>query len=292
MPGISENKKLAALINLLDEPDENAFRAVEEKICLFGKDAIALLEQAWENTFDPLIQERITSILKKIRQDIAGSDFSAWLMFGSSDLLKGFLIVNRVLQPETNEEALTIRVEQMKMDIWLEMNENMTALENIKVINHVFYGIQKFEADKVNPNALQNFFLDSILETRKGSPLTLGMLYMLLAQKLKMPVFGVNLPRHFILAYLEDFESFGELEDRNILFYINPFSKGSVFTRREIELFIRQLGLKADMSYFNPSTNADIIRQLINTLVFLYNRSDMPEKTELLENLIRIMDTH
>lgn len=290
MDELQDIKKLTALINLLDEPDDSVFRKIREKIFLFGSDAIPPLEKAWESSFDTLVQDRIGMIIQRIQQDILSVDFENWLKLGSSDLLKGFLLVSRTHYPDLDEEALTIQVEQMKMDIWLELNENMTALENVKVLNHVFFGVHQFDGNKIHPNAPRNFYLNNLLETKTGSTLSLGMLYLILARRLKLPIYGVDLPQHFILAYVSDEEPANPAES-TVLFYINPFNKGAVFTRREIELFIRQQNLKAEKSYFAPCTNTDIIRKLITSLSFSYNEAGLPEKSEELDCLLKIMDS-
>ncbi len=289
MTGTSENKELSALINLLDEPDDIAYTKVQDKIFMFGKEAIPSLEKAWENSFDDLVQERIENIIKKIQLDLIEVEFSDWLRLGSSDLLKGFFLVSRTHYPDLDEDALTITVEQMKMDIWLELNENMTALEIIKVINHIFFGVHQFDGNRINPNAPQNYYINTLLETRKGSPLTLGMLYMILAQKLKLPIFGVNLPQHFILAYLLESADMDSTANK-VLFYINPFNKGAVFTRREIELFVRQLKVKADMSFFEPCSNIDIIKNLINNLKIVYDQLGDTSKITDLDHLLKIIE--
>jgi len=289
LENLPENKELNALINLLDEPDDIAFGVILEKIYTFGTEAIPALEHSWENSFNLLVQERIENIIRKIQQDNLQFEFSNWVGFGSSDLLKGFILVSKTQYPDLNEENLIIQVEQIKMDIWLELNDNMTALENVKVLNHVFFGVQRFDGNKINPATPQNFYLNTLLETKKGSPLTLGILYMILARKLNIPVYGVNLPQHFILAYLPgtDIE---EPSDADVLFYINPFNKGAIFTRREIELFVRQLRIQADSSFFTPCTNIDIISRLISGLIFSYRQLGYPEKIEELENLLGIIE--
>jgi hypothetical protein len=71
-----------------------------------------------------------------------------------------------------------------------------------------------------------------------------------------------------------------------VLFYVNPFNLGAVFTRREIELFVRQMKLKPEKSFFAPCSNQVIIRRLINNLIYAYNHSGYPEKIEELENLL------
>jgi regulator of sirC expression with transglutaminase-like and TPR domain len=286
-----EHSTLTALIKMLDEPDEKTFGVIREKIFSYGPGAIESLEKSWDNTFETIVQERITEIIRSIRMEQANHDFTNWVRFGSSDLLKGFILVSRTAYPGLDEAALTIRIEQMKMDIWLELNENLTALENIKVINHILFGMHHFEGNKIDPSDPEHFYLNILMESRRGSPVSLGILYLVLAQKLNLPVYGVNLPQHFVLAYLTDPGIHHPGAD-DVLFYINPFNEGAVFTRREIDLFIRQLKIKPDPAYFTPCTNTEIIQRMIRNLKTGYKKSGNPEKTEPLNHFLKILEGH
>ena len=282
----SEIKRLDALISLMDEPDENAYLKIREQVYGFGKEALPFLEKAVEQTFDALMQQRITAIMQSIRQENLYRDLLDWVRLGSSDLMRGYMLITRSQYPEIEEETIQTRIEKMRMDMWLEMNNNLTALENIKVMNHILFDVNKFEGNKVNLNAPQNQYLNTLLETRRGSPLSLGMLYIILASKLNLPVYGVNLPQHFILAYLTE-PGLNEPKEEDVLFYINPFNKGAVFTRREIELFLRQMKIEPDKNFFTPCSNIDIIERLINVLIYTYEQLGYPEKIMDLQILLK-----
>lgn len=280
--------QLSALINLLDEPDDKTFDIIRERIYAFGETAISPLEMAWENSLDSRVQGRIEWILHQIQQEGFRHQLIDWMKFGSSDLLKGFLLTSKTHYPDLNAEEITIAIDQMKMDAWLELNDNLTALENVKVLNHIFYDMHKFEGNRVNLYAPTNQYINTMLETRKGSPLTLGILYLILAQRLNLPVQGVNLPQHFILAYTTELYQ-PQFSVGDVLFYINPFNKGAVFTRREIDLFIRQMQLKPEASFFSPCTNVDIIQRLISNMILTYTQLGTPEKVEELNALLELM---
>ena len=285
MAAFLENKELNALVHLLDEPDEKAFDSIREKnIYSFGKEAIPYLEKALEVSFDTSIQERAGEIIRDIQREELQNEFTNWINTSSSDLLKGYLLVTRSQYPELNEETLTIKVEQMKMDAWLELNDNLTALENVKVLNHIIYHVHNLDGNKINLFAPQNFYLNTFLETHKGSALSLGMLYIIIAQKLNIPVYGVNLPQHFILAYVSEITT-GVPSVEDVLFYINPFNKGTIFTKREIELFIHQLKINPDRSYFAPCSNIDIIKKLIGNLIYSYTQLGYPEKIKSIRKI-------
>ena len=283
---MADNPKISALIKLLDEPDDKTYQIIREKIWSFGTEALSPLEKAWETDFNPLVQERIVEIRRNLQRTALAAELAAWVKTSSSDLLKGYLLVTKLNTPDLDEKAIATRIEEIRKDVWLELHENLTALENVKVLNHILFGIHLFEGNKINPVQPANSWLDTFLETRLGSPLSLGMLYIIIAEKLGLPITGVSLPQHFILAYLADSRLTDPTSDQ-VLFYINPFNQGAVFTRREIELFIRQLKIKTDSSFFAPCTNTEVIRRLINSLIFACNKTGDTDKTEDLEYLLK-----
>ena len=71
----------------------------------------------------------------------------------------------------------------------------------------------------------------------------------------------------------------------DVLFYLNPFNKGAVFRKSEIELFIRQLKIKEQESFFLPCENKVLIRRLLQELTMLHKKNHnliMAEATQYL----------
>jgi len=285
-------RELKALISLTDEPDEHIYNEITEKILFFGTDAIPLLEETWENTFDPIAQQRILNIIHIIQYEKIAKELAHWKKFDTKNLFNGFMLITRSQYPDIKEEEIKQKIEEIKQDIWLELNEGLTALEKIKVINHILFDVYEFAGNNANFHSPQNSYLNTLLDTRRGNPLSLGMLYIIIAQQLEIPVYGVNLPEHFVLAYTNELaeEKLQFLDKDEVLFYINPFSKGAVFSRKEVELFIKQLDVEPQDIFFKPCSNADIIRRLINNLIYAYNKLEHIQKVTDLEALAKIFD--
>jgi regulator of sirC expression with transglutaminase-like and TPR domain len=280
------NKELEALISLLDEPNEMTYRTIREKIFSYGPAAIPPLESAWENSFNPDIQRRIEEIIHSIQRDELKKDFISWSKEQSHDLLLGYMLVTRFQYPDISLEAITKKAGQISQDVWLELNNNLTGLEKVKVINHILFDIHKFTGSVSNMTSPENYYINNLLDTKKGSPLALGLLYIIIAQSLKIRIRGVDLPRHFVLAYLDDQSGRDESEaGSEVLFYINPFNKGAVFTQNEISLFIKQLKLDPKSEYFRACDNPTILRRLMNELIFIYEQSGNTQKAEDLKDL-------
>lgn len=293
-PGQTELRlgELRALISMVDEPNEKNYRLIREKIIAYGGEAVAELEDILDREFGELVQDRVVHIIQEIQYDQVYAELKEWVAEGSSDLLKGFLIVSQYQYPNLDDVDVRTRIDQLTRDVWLEINEDLTALEKVKVINHVLYDVHQYGANRAEMHAPQNFFVNTLLETKKGSPLSLGILYILIARKLDLPIYGVNLPQHFILAYTQEDALFSESlpPAEEVLFYLNPFNRGAVFTRNEIELFIKQVKIKAEPSFFSPCSNKVIIRRLLTNLVFSYENLKKKDKAGDIGRLLGLLD--
>jgi regulator of sirC expression with transglutaminase-like and TPR domain len=278
-----------SLIRLLDDPDAEIFEHVHQKLLSFGPEAIDYLELAWEEAFDPVQQERIAGLVHEIQFDTVKKDLQLWYHGGAFDLLQGILIINRYQYPDLDEQKVINQIEAIKRDIWIQMMNEASPAEQIKLINHVFYNIYGFTGSNAsNHQDPQNSYISQVLETKKGNQISLAIIYSIIAQKLDIPVYGVNLPQHFILAYLD--ETMQSEFEGGILFYINAFNKGFIFGRRDVDMFLKQLNLKFDKQFYEPCSNTDIIKRVIRNLISAYEHLGSAEKVAELTGLLGIMD--
>ena len=285
-------QELKALISLLDEPDSKALGLISSQILDFGSDAVPPLEEAWENTFDSTLQERIENIIHTIQQDALYHELSNWSNFGHADLVRGCCLVARFQYPSLKQETITDAVNRIRRDIWLELNSELTSLEKIKVLNHILYGVHKFEGAKAEEKNSQPNLINILLESHKGYPVSLGALYIILAQSLDLPVYGVDLPQHFIVAYTRaHFDEKKPLtEPSDVLFYINPFSRGAVFTLKQIEYYLSQMKINVKPAHYLPCSNRTIIRRMMNEMLQAYIRSGEDEKADEFRQLMNALD--
>jgi len=294
-----DSKELNALIKLLDDPDEEIFFHVKEKILSLGPEVVPVLENIWESgdPFNSIVQTRIENIIHKIQFIKVKEELNTWSKSENNSLLEGALIVAKYQYPDLDKNKVEKKIEQMIQDVWLELNNGLTALEKIKVINHIIFDIHSYGGNTSNFHSPQNSFINHVIETKKGNPLSLSVIYITIAQKLGIPVYGVNLPQHFVMAYIDDFSELAKknninieslLKDANfssVLFYVNPFSRGSVFPKNDIDVFLKQLKLSPKRHYYEPCKNNVIIARMINNLIFAFEKSGYQNKKEELIEL-------
>ena len=217
------DKEIKVLIDLLDDPDQEIFRVVSGKLLERGIEAVPSLEKAWESSLNQELQEKIEELIHNIQFRYICDELQIWATSGGENLLYGAYLIARYQYPDLYFSEIEGHIEILRKDVWLEIHNNLTALEKVRVLNHVIFGVHKFSRNSTNFYSPRNSFINQVFETRKGNPISLAIIYSVVAEKLEIPVYGVNLPLNYILAY-ED-KTYDE-DPYNILFYINPFNRG------------------------------------------------------------------
>ncbi len=286
------NSEIQALIHLLDDPDEQIYTHVKEKLLNLGVEVIPALEDVWEHeaAFGLLFQNRIEEITHEIQFEHVLAHLVKWKNSEEQDLLRGVLLVAQYQYPDMNQQSIYQYFDQLVQNVWLELNNNLTALEKIRIVNHILFTDEEFSGNTTNYHAPQNSFINNVIESKKGNPISLGIIYMIVAQRLNLSVYGVNLPRHFVLAYADEYLIQPDrIEDSSVLFYINPFSKGTVFSKQEIEYFIKQLKLPSLPEFFQPCSNLQILIRVCNNLINSYSKLGYVEKVEEIKKMQDIL---
>ncbi|MBK7109953.1 MAG: transglutaminase-like domain-containing protein [Chitinophagales bacterium] len=286
-------KEIQALIALLDDSDNEVFDHVAQRLFSYGPQVISKLEDAYTSIPDQLAQERIEGIIKHIQFTTVEKDFKDWIRSDSDDLLKGTLIINRHRYPELDEAEITAKIQKIKKDIWLGLNNYLSPLEQVNVVNQVLFNQMGFSGN-IDPAAdLPLSYFHNVLDKNKGNHFSLGLLYLILCQQLEMPVYGVCLASHFILTrckeYIIDFTDMESLRS-DVLFYINPYNKGLAFGEKEITVYLNKVDMLADEKYFLPASNKTVLREYLSWLQNLYVKSNEKNNAFELDNLKALLD--
>ena len=279
---------IQALINLLDDPDEEIIIHVQGKIRSFGKEAIPYLENAWEESeITAIHQQRIEQLTHEIQFNQVKLELELWKKSNELDLIDAWIIISKWQYPGIKETILRTKIDEIRQDVWMEINDQQTAFEKVKIINKIFYQLHHFKGDTKNYHSPLNSYLNTVIETKHGNPLSLSILYSTIAQSLNIPIFGVNLPNHFILAYMDENQVnqlLGNTTNYGVFFYINAFSDGSIIYENDIRNFLSDLKLPEEKGYFEPCAHSIIIQRLLINLISSYQSLGKADKiNELLE---------
>ena len=284
---MKNSTEISALVRLLDDPDQEVFHHVEQRLLEHGAAAISFLEDAWQDSMDSLLQERIEDLVHRIQFISVKEDLSLWYQSGAFNLLHGALVINRYQYPDLDEQKIINQIDDIKREIWLGLQTEMSSIEKIKLFNHVFYNYFGFSGNTKNHHDPQNSYINQVLESKRGNQISLAIIYSTIAQKLDIPVYGINLPQHFILGYIDEGKQVEQ--DFGVLFYINAFNRGAIFGKHDVDHFLRQLNLDPQPGYYAPCSNVEIIRRVIRNLISAYNNAGAVEKVSELKELQEIL---
>jgi len=270
------NREIKALISLLEDEDEGITSHVEGKIVSMGESMIPFLEEEWEASINPDVQKKIEELIHKLQYESLLGRLIAWENSGAVNLIEGMWLVNSYQYPDASLETINKTLDQIYYEAWVHVRPDMHPYDQIKALNHVLFKVYKFSANTKNFHSPANSMLHLALETKRGNPLTLCVIYLTIAQKLELPIYGVNLPNLFILTYKKD----------DIQFYINVYNKGLMLSKADIDNYILQLNLNPVDIFYEPCTNVDIVKRALRNLALSFEKLNEAEKAMEVNKLL------
>jgi regulator of sirC expression with transglutaminase-like and TPR domain len=286
-----ENKEISALFHLIDDPDDEVFTSVTERIISHGRAIIPNLENLWENSPDENVQERIEMIIHKLHFRDLVEEFNEWKN-GTAELLHGALLVSKYCYPEMIATTTLQEIEKIRRNIWLELNSYLTPLEQINVVSGILYSYYKLKGNEVSYDLTDDFMLTKLIENKRGNSITNGILYLILCELLDIPARAINIPKQFILAYFDidyQFPNPDKQKNERINFYIDPLN-GQVYSQKDVDSYFKRISVPPVPSYYKPLNDKKIIQHLLEEFSKCFvDAGNLYKKNDLLF-LAKILD--
>jgi len=287
-----KDSKLDALIALLDDPDNSVFHLVLEELLKEDISVVDQLEHIWETSLDELVQDRIEGIIQEIQLKDTKTRIKNWADQETLDLFEGFFLISRHQYPELKLKSVHLQLDKIRKDIWLEFRNSLTGLEKIAILNHIFYDHYQFKVDFFNPDSPQNCYINRILETKKGNPVSIAIIYTLIARLLNLPVHYIDFHKNPLVGYFDKEIAHlvhGEGISQSVLFYINPSNKGAIIGPKEVD-YIQHTSDEADrQKLIQPCPDRVIIKRLIERLIIGYRELGLHDKVHYLNEIATIL---
>lgn len=284
------NNEIKALLQLIDDPDDEVYDTVASKLLNYGKEIIPKLEQLWETTVDESVQERIEQLIHRVHFHDLQRDFLEWCNAGQPELLRGAILIAKYQFPELNVSSILTQFDQMRRNIWLELNNYLTPLEQVNVFNSILYSYYKLQGHELTEREPKFFFINQVMESRQGNAYTFGILYLALAELLDIPIFAVDVPRQFIFAYIDTLRSFINPEEgiQQIQFYVDPIN-GMVYTQKDVDTYLRKINAYERDKYFTPLTIKRVIFKMLEELSLCYRYLREEQKADEIQQLMKLL---
>jgi regulator of sirC expression with transglutaminase-like and TPR domain len=125
----------------------------------------------------------------------------------------------------------------------------------------------------------ENSYLHRVLERRTGIPVSLSVIYLLIARRLRLPMHGISMPVHFICKYQTSHESF----------FFDPFHAGRIITRAECIKLLHGSGQRFEDGFLEPASPRRIVGRMVRNLFLIYYQNEHSEKATLLDRILKLL---
>ena len=282
---MTERNELNAIIQLLEDPDQEVYEVVSNKLVEYGTSLVpSLLQVQYASTSD-LMQERIDVIIHQIQLKDAIAQFKQWQSSSNPSVIEGLMIVSSIINVQFDKEATLQLFEQIRKSCWLELNHYLTSLEKITTLNSVLFNHLHFKGELDMTKEEQLFNIEFVLQFKKGNMLSMGALYMALAQVLDLPVKLIKVEDHYLLAYVDSQISFLDPEQKpieSIQFFINPLL-GDIYSVEEIDAFLKTQEVNIEKDKFPFHTNESLLLHYTENMFQFYNYKEAYELADLVK---------
>jgi regulator of sirC expression with transglutaminase-like and TPR domain len=262
---------LDALIRLLGEDDPH-FQIIRQRLVEMGSPALPALERCVREGA-PLISERADQVIESIRLEALDEECQRYAEKEPCSLEEGVFLLARFAYPEMNPEIYRAEIDRMAEALRKKIQPHSSSREVIRTINNYLFNELRFSGNRENYYLPENSYINTVLETKKGIPISLSVVMLLLAERLNLPLHGIGMPGHFLVSWSD-----GQNE-----IYIDPFNGGRMMTRGEIESQLSGDEKELLGQYLRKASTRQIIARMIRNLIQIYTQKGETEKGAWLE---------
>ena len=153
-------------------------------------------------------------------------DYFASLVQKDEDipLFEAALSIAQDDDPKLDLTACTITIDQFALKLRQRMPKDIAKIPKLRMLNNFFYNDLGFAGNINDYYDPDNSYLNKVLATRRGIPISLAVIYMELAQQIGLDVKGISFPGHFLMKV--------SVQSGDII--LDPFN-GSSLSREELE---------------------------------------------------------
>jgi regulator of sirC expression with transglutaminase-like and TPR domain len=199
------------------------------------------------------------------------------------DLLTSALTIAKLEYPELEVSQYRERVTTLADRVKERANRSTDSLEILGVINEVLYGDEGFRGNVGDYYDPKNSFFNDVLDRKPGIPITLSVLYMEVARRAGVPVFGVGMPGHFLLKFYE-------IDGREL--FLDAYNSGHLLSPEDCqekltEIYNGQIPL--DAKFLTPVGKRQILTRMLNNLRSIYMTNRLLKKALAVIDLILVI---
>jgi regulator of sirC expression with transglutaminase-like and TPR domain len=275
--GKLDEKQRKALISLLADDDQNVYRTVRQKIISYGPASASWLREHILSN-DPVLRRRAHEIVSHFARQAADTQLLAFCLNQGEDfdLEQSVLLLARTQYPDINPEAYSALLDGYAGELHDRLDLNADPVQILKITNEYLFRELKFTGDEHNFYDPENSYFNCVLDRKIGNPISLSLVYLLLARRLRLPMTGIGLPGHFLCRY----------QSSRAEIYVDAFRGGRFLTKADCVKHVLQLRQRFDESCLAPVSSRRILLRICANLHQIYTQRKSADQVDRLQRYL------
>lgn len=271
---------LESLIRLLDDDDADVISTVTGHLVGLGPDIVQPLRNIIRATQDAVVRGRIEGIIRQFQQGALDDLHRLMLIHRDSgtdiDLESALYLLNGFGRPDDDRETVSDYLDSLALRVHEHfiMTTPANDLTQLLALHSVLFEEEQFQGAAEQYYDPQNSYLTSTIERRRGIPVSLCVLELLLADRSGLTLHPIALPYHFIL-YCPDIDV-----------YVDPFHHGTFLSRTDCISFVERSGLTFTDGMLEPVRNLDIVIRMMRNLAFAHSKVNESWESHVLQQVL------
>lgn len=257
-PSLSASQK-DALLSLLDDPSSAVRRALLAQFIRLGPAAAPFLQEVSRGSHR-ILARQATWFLEELKLADPIGEFRGFIRSLNYELETGALLLARTVTPLLDAGVCCTELDTLATRCRELIVEPATAREKCRVINRVLFHEWGFRGDAERYQDPRNSFIDQVLQRRTGIPLSLSIVYLLVAERLGLELEPVGLPGYFVVGCYADAAPF----------FIDPFERGIFRNSEELFAQLRANNIVPKATDLAPTTVREVLCRSCRNLAHYY----------------------
>jgi regulator of sirC expression with transglutaminase-like and TPR domain len=275
-------ERLTALLALLDDPDPEVQASVRRQLVEIGAAAVPPLRMIVDHGADDHVRLTARRMIRRIGLEQFRRAMRAQIARANRDELdleEAAFAIARVAYPELDSAEYTPQLDAMAAELQGRLRPDHTAMDQVRTMSaYLIEELGYHACRQENYYDPENSYVNRVIDRRIGIPISLCAVFLFLARRLSVPLFGVAFPAHFLLKY----------KSADTEFFVDPFNGGTILDMSQIEETLRAIGIQPSAQFTEPASTRQILMRMIRNLVEIY-RATEPDVSAELETAVLLL---
>ncbi len=248
-----------ALLKLLSDPDDSTVRLVKEQLLSSEDTTVEDLEDL-VRCDHPVAAMHARDVLHEVVQQRAAARFGhlCSCFHEGTDLEEASWLLGEAILRGGDPARQRRRVLEWSQELQRRLQRAAWDRQRVEIMADFLSTELLFQGNTEDYYNERNSLLPAVLDSRKGIPITLTLIYMMVGRRAGLEIEGVNLPGHFIARH------------RGILF--DPFHHGRILSRGDCREILRRQNQELEDWHLEPATSRQMLMRMLANLLYVFHR--------------------